>query len=200
MKNYDGILKRVRELEQKRGIVYARTDGKLCTTLKIIYLLVVIFAAVMNLFYILGMLIIRTENLKSVSDSIITVGICTAVLIAAVILNRLKLHTLSAVLTIIPAVFLIPLFAGLMEDISGFLNLNLSFYWRHFAPLSLSVITSVWISVISLREKRKINLMYKKVEENLYNLYHTSANEITEEQWAEFLESYNGESPVQISK
>ncbi len=198
MKKYDGILKRVRELEQKRGIVYARTDGKLCIALKIIYLLIMIFAALMNIFYILGMLLINSQNMKSVSNSIITVGICTLALIAAIILNRLKLYSASAALTVIPSAFLIPLFAGLMENAAGFLDLNLSFYWRHFAPLTLSVILAVWIAVISLREKKKINIMYKKVEENLYNIYHTSANEVSEEQWAEFLENYNGESPAKI--
>ncbi len=200
MKKYDGILKRVREIEQKRGIVYAKADGKLCVTLKSFYLLIIIFTVLMNLFYILGMFLINSENLKDISNSIITVSICTAILIAAVVLNRLKSHTVSAVLTLIPTAFLIPLFAGIMEDAAGFLNLKLSFYWRHFAPLTLAVILAVWIAVISLREKKKINVMYKKVEENLFNTYHISANEVSEEQWTEFLENYNGESPAEILK
>lgn len=200
MKKYDGILKRVRELEQKRGIDYARADGRLCRTLKIFYLLIMIFATLMNLFYILGTFLINSQNIKPVLNPILTVGIFTAFLITAIVLNRLKFHTVSAVLTVIPSAFLIPMFASIMENAAGFLDLHLSFYWRHFAPLTLSVILAVWIAVISLREKKKINIMYKKVEENLYNIYHTSANEVSEEQWAEFLENYNGESPAKISQ
>ena len=198
MKKYDGILKRVRELEKKQGIVYARTDGKLCVSLKIIYLLIMIFATLMNLFYIIGMLLINFQNLKNVADSLITTSILTLALITAIVLNRLKLHTASAVLTVIPSAFLIPLFVGIMEDVAGFLDLKTSFYWRHFTPLILAVILAIWIAVISLREKKKVNFMYKKVEENLYNIYHTSANEISKEQWSEFLENYNGESPADI--
>lgn len=198
MKKYDGILKRVHELEKKQGIVYARTNGKLCVSLKIIYLLIMIFATLMNFFYIIGMLLINFQNLKNVADSLITTSILTLALIAAIVLNRLKLHTASAVLTVITSAFLIPLFVGIMEDVAGFLDLKTSFYWRHFTPLLIAVILAIWIAVISLREKKKVNFMYKKVEENLYNIYHTSANEISKEQWAEFLENYNGESPAEM--
>ena len=198
MKKYDGILKRVHELEKKQGIVYARTNGKLCVSLKIIYLLIMIFATLMNLFYIIGMLLINFQNLKNVADSLITTSILTLALIAAIVLNRLKLHTASAVLTVITSAFLIPLFVGIMEDVAGFLDLKTSFYWRHFTPLLIAVILAIWIAVISLREKKKVNFMYKKVEENLYNIYHTSANEISKEQWSEFLENYNGESPAEM--
>ena len=198
MKKYDWILKRVRELEKKQGIVYAKTNGKLCVSLKIIYLIIMIFATLMNLFYIIGMLLINFQNLKNVADSLITTSILTLALIAAIVLNRLKLHTASAVLTVITSAFLIPLFVGIMEDVAGFLDLKTSFYWRHFTPLLIAVILAIWIAVISLREKKKVNFMYKKVEENLYNIYHTSANEISKEQWAEFLENYNGESPAEM--
>ncbi|MBR4973438.1 MAG: hypothetical protein IKY45_03125 [Clostridia bacterium] len=198
MKKYDGILKRVHELEKKQGIVYARTNGKLCVSLKIIYLLIMIFATLMNFFYIIGMLLINFQNLKNVADSLITTSILTLALIAAIVLNRLKLHTASAVLTVITSAFLIPLFVGIMEDVAGFLDLKTSFYWRHFTPLLIAVILAIWIAVISLREKKKVNFMYKKVEENLYNIYHTSANEISKEQWSEFLENYNGESPAEM--
>ena len=198
MKKYDGILKGVHELEKKQGIVYAKTNGKLCVSLKIIYLIIMIFATLMNLFYILGMLLINSQNLKNVADPLITTSILTSALIAAIVLNRLKLHTASAVLTVITSAFLIPIFASIMEDVAGFLDLKTSFYWRHFTPLLIAVILAIWIAVISLREKKKVNFMYKKVEENLYNIYHTSANEISKEQWAEFLENYNGESPAEM--
>jgi hypothetical protein len=93
---------------------------------------------------------------------------------------------------------LIPLFASLMEDINGFLQLKTAFYWRHLAPLTIVIIMTVWITVIAIREKAKLNATYRKVEENLYNIYHASANEVSEEQWEEFLNEYNGESPVQV--
>lgn len=199
--NY-GILKRVRQLEEKRGITYAKTDGKLFTALSVIYLLAAIFALVMNLFYILGMLLINvgTENMKNVSGAIITVAVCSLVLIASLILKKVKLYIPSLIGNVVSAALLLPLFASLMEDINGFLQLKTAYYWRHFAPLVIVVLLSIWTTVIALNEKRKLGSLYRKVEENLYNLYHTSASDVTEEQWQEFIENYNGESPVNLIK
>lgn len=200
MKKHDGILKRVKQIEEKRGIVYARADGRLCTVLRIICLILTVFALAMNLFYILGMLLINygTDNMKNVTGAVTTVTVCSVALITGLILKKFKLFIPSAVLNILSSAFLLPLFASLMEDVNGFLSLKTAFYWRHFAPLVLVVILSIWITIIALREKIKINATYRKVEENLYNLYHTSANEISEEQWQEFLENYDGESPNTI--
>ena len=200
MRKHDGILKRVRQLEEKRGIVYAKADGKLCTALSIFNLIAAIFALTMNTFYILGMLLINlgTENIKNVLNPVITVSVCSATLISGLILKKFKLFIPSAILNILSSALLIPLFASLMEDINGFLQLKTAFYWRHLAPLTIVIIMTVWITVIAIREKAKLNATYRKVEENLYNIYHASANEVNEEQWEEFLNEYNGESPVQV--
>lgn len=200
MKINEGILKRVRILEEKRGINYAKVDGKLYTALSVLNLIAAIFALTMNIFYILGMLLINlgTENMKNVLNPVITVSVCSAALIAGLILKKFKLFIPSAILNILPSALLIPLFASLMEDLNGFLQLKTAFYWRHLAPLTIVIIMTVWITVISIREKVKLNATYRKVEENLYNIYHTSANDVSEEQWQEFLNEYNGESPVQV--
>ena len=39
MKLQQNILNRVRQVEEKRGIVYAKTDGKLYKTLKVFYII-----------------------------------------------------------------------------------------------------------------------------------------------------------------
>ena len=40
MKKYEGVLKRVREIEFKRGITYAKTDGKLYKGSKVLFILI----------------------------------------------------------------------------------------------------------------------------------------------------------------
>lgn len=42
MKKFDGVLKRVRMLEEKNGISYAKPEGKLYKTLKVLYILVLL--------------------------------------------------------------------------------------------------------------------------------------------------------------
>lgn len=202
MKLNQGVLKRVRQVEQKKGINYAKTTGKLFTSLSIIQLIAVIFAVTMNLIYILGMLLVNLESdtIKNVLGSIITVGVCSLILILSLVLKKIKIYLPSLIISSVSCVFLILLFASMMEDLTGFIGLNVSFYWRHFAPLTIVVIMSIWSTVIALRENHLLKLNYCKVEENLYNLYHSTTNDLNEEQWEEFLETYNGESPNQLLK
>lgn len=194
MKMYDGVLARVREMEQKRGIKYARTNGKLYKTLKVLYSIIGIWTFFMNLFFVLGFLLMysNTDSMSKALNPVITVSVCTLGLIAGYVLNCVKLHIPSVILNILSSSFLIAVFAGLLQDTFGLWGYKASFYWRHLAPILLIVIFSVFLTVIALREKYKTQKLYKKVTENLFDTYNISNDEnISEEQWEEFLQNYN---------
>lgn len=196
MKKYDGVLKRVRDVERKNGIVYAKTDGRLYKTLKAFYCIFGIWTFFMNLFYVLGFLLMYsgTDNMKNVKASLITVSVCTVLIIIGFVLNCLKAYIPGGILSVIPCAFLIPTFAHPLEDSLGYLGYKASFYWRHFAPLTVMLILIVWITVLAVRAKVKTNRQYKRVTENLYNMYNLdsrSENEISEEEWNTFLETYD---------
>ncbi len=195
MKKYDGVLQRVRIVEEKYGIKYAKTDGRLYKSLKLIYSIIGAWTFFMNLFFVLGFLLMYsgTENFASVKNSIITVSVCTGVMVIGYALNCFKLYLAGGILSVVPTVFLIPLFGGILEDSLGFLGFKLSFYWRHLGPLVAMVILMVWLTVIALRAKIKTDRQYKKVTENLFNRYNfgVEGQEMTEEQWDEFLSTYN---------
>ena len=53
MKMYEGVLKRVKQLEEKNGIKYSKTDGKLFTSFKVINVLAFIWTVIMNFLYII---------------------------------------------------------------------------------------------------------------------------------------------------
>ena len=56
------------------------------------------------------------------------------------------------------------------------------------------IIFIVWMTVIALREKIKLDRQYKKVVENLFAMYSQKiedGSEITEEQWENFLKEYD---------
>ena len=196
MKKYDGVLKRVREIEEKKGIKYLSAESKQYKILKVLCVLMAAWALCTNLLYILGNLLLfsGTDEFSQIKVKIITVGVATLAIVAGLILNRFKQYIASAVLAIIPSVFLILHFANELKDTLGFLGVKPSFYYRHFAPLLLMSIFIAIMTVIAVRAEIKTDRMYVKVTENLYNMYNIKADEnsdITDEQWEEFLKNYN---------
>ena len=52
MKMQESVLRRVRAVEEKNGIKYAKTDGKLYKTLRVFYIIIFAYTMVINLLYI----------------------------------------------------------------------------------------------------------------------------------------------------
>ncbi len=194
MKKYDGVLQKVHQIEEKYGIKYATPDGSLYKGVRVAYTLAFVWALVMNLLFILGFLTmyLGTENFSDALKYIITVSVCSVVLIAGFVLNRFKLYLTSGILSILSAVLLLPVFATQLTDDLGFLGFKFSFYWRHAVPLLLIVLLMTWLTIIALRSKIKLDKEYKRVVENLFNEYNVSnAKNVSAEQWEEFLSGYN---------
>ena len=198
MKKLDGILKRVEILEYKKGINYAKTDGRLFKTLKTIYNILYIYTFVMNLFFV-GSLFLKIESgeeiLSQVSNQLITVCVCTVAILASIVLSRFKLHLTAGITSILSLSFLLPVFSNLLdESINGLFGFKWSFYWRHFIPIAIMAFLTVWMTVIAIRARIKTDRMYKRVVENLFNNYklnQADADNISEEKWNEFLNNYN---------
>ena len=202
MKKYDGVLQRVRILEEKRGIKYANTDGKLYHTLRFFCVAFAIWAMCTNLLFILGHLLTYsgTEQMSQVSGKIITVAVCSVVIIACPFFNKFKLYIISAILNVLSTVFLSLQFANMLTDDFGFMGYKTSFYFRHFIPLALMSLLFIWMTAIAVRARIKSDRMYKKVTENLYETYRVNVadgEELSDEKWDEFLKDYN---PYEKSK
>lgn len=203
MKQNPGILKRVQKSEEKKGVNYAKVDGKLFKFLSFLYYVSAIYALIMCAFYVTGMLLLSTESnsVKLYIPKFITVGICCAVLIAAFVLKIKKQFIISSSFTLVSSIYLILFFIPLMDgSITGFLGLPISFYTRHFIPLFLVVVLSIWTTLIALRERFKFSALYRSVEENLYEAFCNSSADVSEEAWKEFLKTYDGQSPTEIFK
>ena len=89
MKMQESVLRRVRAVEEKNGIKYAKTDGKLYKTLRVFYIIIFAYTMVINLLYISGMALVYggTEDFKNVVNSLIAVCVCTALIIAGFVLS-----------------------------------------------------------------------------------------------------------------
>ncbi len=207
MERYNGVLKRVRTLEEKKGIKYAKKDGSLYNTLNVLSILAAIWGVLMNLIFSLARYsdFSGTKVMVDVKGQIITVIVCTVIIIATILLNKLKFlkrfkifsevpcHIISASLNLITSLWLILLFADLSRDELGFLGVKTFFYFRHLVPLALMSIFLIWMALLVLRAEIKTNKMYNKVLDNLYETYRKDNEDadISDEKWDEYLKNYD---------
>ena len=198
MKMQYNILQRVRQIEEKAGIRYAKADGRLYKTLKVLYVILFAYTMVMNLLYLLGTALVYSgkEVFAEVKNSLIIVVVASIGLVAALVFARFKskiwANITSMVLNLLSCIFLVLTFAQRLTDDLGFLGYKFSFYWRHSVPLLLIVAFSVWFSIIAIRATAKTQKQYKKVVENLYEKYNLASEieQFSEEEWEEFLKNY----------
>lgn len=194
MKMQESVLRRVRMIEEKHGITYAKTDGKLYKALRISYtFLLFSYVVPINLLFIFGMLLTRlgTDNFKSILNSLITVIVCTVLIIAGYVLSFTRFKLVSGILSVLPEIMLVVVFGSIMKDSLGVMGFTPSYFWRHFAPLLILVILMVATTVIAVRARIKTEKQYKKVLDNLYALYSVNTNDISDEQWEIFLAEYD---------
>ena len=190
------VLDRVRILEEKKGIRYAKKGGPAYSRLRILYTLIGIYTLIIHLLFLLGLWLQYKDfpdQFSGFTGPIIATVICTAAIIAGYVLPRFQWDLIACLISIIPEGVLIVLFGQMMEvEVkTGFLNHKPPYYWRHLAPLALLILFMVIMTVIALREKRILKKQYKQVLETLYAAYREEKGEsFSEENWQEFLNSY----------
>ena len=168
MKMQESVLRRVRMVEEKNGIKYAKTDGKLYKALRVLYIITFAYTMGINLLFMAGMLLVYggTDNFSGIANSLISVCVCTAVIIAGFVLSFFRFKFSAGIMSIVPEIFLIPVFGAVMKDDLGFMGFTASFFWRHLIPLLLLVILITSTTVIAVRARIKTERQYKKVAEN----------------------------------
>lgn len=194
MKKYEGVLQRVREIEYKRGITYAKTDGKLYKGLKICYVLSFAWIFITCTMMILGHLIIMSDGTEIDKNFLITSSVCLGAVIIGFVLQLFKQHIAGTAINTVSALFLIFQISSVLKYDLGFLGYRTDFYFYYLIPAVLMIIFAVCMSVIAIRAEIKLNRMYKKVTENLYEMYRISEKDsvnMTDGQWEEFLKNYN---------
>lgn len=191
MKKQNEIIKRVKQYEEKRGISYAKTDGRLFGTLKVIYTILFAYTMAINILFILGWLLMSgTESFKYITDSLYTIIGCTGLIIAGFVLICTRLKLLGSALSILPLILSVLTFARLLEDATLRFGYKISFYWRHLAPITIMLLLLIFMIVIIVKEKIIFNSNYKKVVNVIYAEYLTVNKEDSTVSWEEFLKNY----------
>lgn len=192
------ILMRVREIERKNGINYAKIDGALFSGIKVLYILICFYTLIINFLSAAGLSITNhTEhNADSIKSLIITIIVASILLIAGLVIIKFREKIWANItfvsINLLSSIYLLLTFGKELKDGIGFLGYNFSFYWRHAIPLTLIAILSIWLFIIALRAILKTQKEYKKVVETIYQQYLATALEgqTSEEEWQEYLKNY----------
>ncbi len=195
MKFNENILKRTREKQYKMGIKYPEKGGKLYNVFKFFYIIAFIFGNVMNLMYILGMIIALSDgaNLSNNIGNVIAVAVCVVLMIAALVASKYNDNIIVASVfggvNFGSALALVLIFKNLMPDDTVVGGINLSFYWRHLAPLAILALCAVAMTLIVVTAFFKTKKAYNKTLEIVYENYN-SLPENEKPDWEEFVSNY----------
>ncbi len=197
MKKYDSILKRVEQIEYKLGINYAKTKGKLYSSMRVINLLGVIYLFGINFLFCVSALMNSANGNQIVSNqTVILISIATLLEITGVIFSFTDLKIVGGILGILPLPYLTFVFAKLCEGYtSGWFGYTLNFYVRHLSSYVFILIASGFMLFIALRQKIKTNREYKRIINNIYvnykNQFIPKDSEVSDEDWEQFIEDYD---------
>ncbi len=227
MKMYDGVLERVKQIEEKHGIKYAKTDGALYKALSLLLIVALVYTICINLLCITGAALkisslysgtvatidgkdyteveyweyqgldakkMEDHILSGNKELILNASICSILLILGYILGRVRLYIAGGLIIVPPAIYSMLYFMHNLTNSGGVVGLSSKFYWRHLIPLTILIIAAIWRVVIAVRSDLKLKRQYKKVSENLFAMYNVELSEnkfLSNEQWDEFLKSYD---------
>lgn len=204
MKKYDNILKRVEQVEYKLGISYAKTKGKLYKTMWRIDLIGVIYLFIINALVVTSTLMNKAvgagNNVKFNNLSIILICGFTLLPIVGLILSNLHFEIIGSALNIaaVPYFCYIYIKTCISSTGEGLFGLIKLFYIRHLPSMVIILITAFIMLFIAVREKIKVNRMYKRIIENLYKNYadkkKSENEEVSDEEWKDFVKHYSPKS------
>lgn len=197
MKMQESILKRVYKMEENHNIHYAKVDGKgfsccrMCVFIFAIW--AAFFALVLAVNYLIDLGAFEQGSSEHIQLTKIIVSCFSVVGLLAVcaVLNGLKKAVFACAFALCSSVYGLAFFARIIDrSANGFLGLPYKYYWAHLFPLVAVAIFCIVMAIIAIRERIILKTEYKQVCGRLYEEYSKVAEEISEEQWEDFLTNY----------
>ena len=189
MKMNETILRYTLKSEEKYNIRYAKKNGPLYGGFKAAYLVSYIYAAVFAVFVVLG--IWFNDEILTNLNTVYTVGAFLIFGLAACVFNGFKIPIGTAVCAVPVSVFAALKFAKLLPDPNGLLGLNGKFYWAHLLPILVMCVSAAAMLIIDLRARCLLKRGYDKISNRLYAEYSAHAENLSEEEWEQFLKTYD---------
>lgn len=183
--NKENVLKIVRDYQYRKSVCYPKTHERIYCNLRIYYIISFIYLMASEILLILGLIFSRPNEPRSY---LINTAVSAVLFVAAFILMFYKLDIYGLGLNIIGTVYKILPLLPMQIFSSGVLNIETAFYWEHLIPTVLLFIGSIWMSIISTRERVLIRRDKKRAFDQLYQKYHT--DDMSEEEWESFLHDF----------
>lgn len=216
MKKNSNILLRMHQKEARAGITRVGTFGALGKLCKVFYIIAFIYTMGINLIYLLSiwmnsnhvvesigkenLSVLQEDQLASVKNSMILVGLMSALLIAGLILLVKRVSIPSLVINGAAPIILIIHFAQRMSETLAANGLLCSYTYNHLIPLGILFITGVVFSVLELRFIISENRAYTDFVDKLYARNSADFDKMTDEEWEEFLSSYEPPHPKKLKR
>ena len=192
MKKNENILQRLHTKEAKAGIRRTGVDGLAGKAAKAVYIISFIYAMIMHLLYIFGMLLqlsAQTGNLNNAKNGSILVVSLTICLTAGFILLLKRKFTTALCLSALPSVILIITFAQQMQYTISEGRIA-PFIIRHLIPLSLIIVSAAVYCIIGIHFTISENRAYTAFVDRLYSEHSSNFENLTDGEWEEFLKEY----------
>lgn len=176
--NYD--LEKISKYEQKRGINYAKSDGKLYKTLFIIGFISWIYMLIMAGLYLLGISLQISEGIIKGDSIFFTILTATCISLISSLLYAFVSKPATLILNMINTPIMFLSFARISivngsratADVSeydpGILGLKKIFYIRHGVPMFVVFVICLFLLIIIFREQLIKKREYKIITENAY--------------------------------
>ena len=189
MKMNETILAQVKRSEEKYNIRYAKKDGSLYGGFRVAYLVSYIYAAVFAAFVILG--IWFNDEISTNLNTVYTIGAFLVLGLLGAVFNGFRIPLGTALCSIPVSVWTVICFGKLLIDPAGLLGLNGKFYWAHLLPILVMCVSAAAMLIIDLRARYILKKGYEKISERLYAEYSAHAENLSEEEWEQFLNNYD---------
>ncbi len=192
MKYHPQLMEHVRARLLERGTRYIRPDGRAFWWSRLLYILAFAYTAGVLALFLLG---VGFELLDGAAPDgqvaekqqwVITVGVCLAFYIAALVLLILRQGLLQFLFTLAPSIALTALFLRICRTPTGLLRL--SFYVRHLVPMAVLTVLSGWLCFVLLRAAFLERRAYRAAADALYEQYGAGMETMNGADWDAFLQ------------
>ena len=177
-------LEKIARYEEKRGIKYAKTGGKMYKRVLFFGFVAWLWMMITQLFYILGRAISATAGNTLFDNAFVTILTATSVSVLTVLLYIFRLKIAAFAVNIVAAIVSAISFIGITrvddsvssagstitEFDQGYFGLKKIFYWRHGIPIFLLIVLFSILIFIILREKHIQKKEYDLISKNNYEL------------------------------
>ena len=153
--------------------------------------IIFLWTFVFNSLFLIGSLVsINYSEAKIKTTPAITLLISTIILILGFFLLLKKLYLSGGILNILSAIMgTAQYYTLLLNDIQLNGGITHFFFWRHFAPAVILIVTCISLCYIGIKSKVLLNRDYKKMLERLYIKNKEKLADTSDEGWQELLES-----------